>query len=92
MCPELPPLVNGTISYTGDTIPPFDQNTTATFSCNEGFVLSSNANRVCLDDGNGNALWSGESPVCGGKLYSLCSVIFLPGDRARDLKIHYYTF
>ena len=65
VCPELPPLVNGTISYTGDTIPPFDPNTTATFSCNEGFVLSSNANRVCLDNGNGNALWSGESPVCG---------------------------
>ena len=61
------PISNGVIAYSPDTTDPFDFNTTATYSCNEGFYLEGSTNRTCGgDDSNVNGTWSGESPVCSG--------------------------
>ena len=40
---------------------------TANFSCNEGFIIHGSSNRTCLKDGS----WSGTETVCRGKLSNM---------------------
>ena len=61
-CPELPFFLNGAIiTYDPDMIAPYDVDTVATHTCNEGFVLvAGSETRVCLLAGR----WSGLARVC----------------------------
>lgn len=53
-CPKLPAPVDGSVELSGR------KQSTATYSCNEGFNLEGAQTRKCLRDGQ----WSGEAPVC----------------------------
>ncbi len=59
-CRELPPLINGAITYAPDMMADYDVDTVATHSCNEGFVLLGFETRECLLGG----IWSNLAPRC----------------------------
>ena len=60
-CPALAPILNGAITYDPDTIAPFDVDTVATHSCNDGFIrVVGSEIRTCLAGG----IWSGLIIVC----------------------------
>ena len=61
VCPSLPPLINGRISYSDPTL---GMDSVATHSCHTGLFLDGNSARTCQTNGN----WSGSAPVCEGKL------------------------
>lgn len=65
MCPNLRSPVNGEVSLSGITL-----GSTATYTCNEGFILSGNRIRSCLT----TAIWSGEDPTCIGKSHDIVHV------------------
>ena len=62
VCPTLPPLTNGMISYSDLTL---DVGSVATYSCDPGFVLNGGnlPMRSCLAKGK----WFGSAPTCEGK-------------------------
>ena len=62
ICLDLPPLSNGTITYS-PTSSAWRKGTTATYSCGNGYVLSGGTVRTCQSDGT----WSGETIVCERK-------------------------
>ena len=58
-------LINGQVSYLNDTGPPFEFNTLASLSCNEGYSLIGSEFTICR--GNGNSTvgeWSGNNTFC----------------------------
>jgi len=55
MCPELTDPANGRVMWTGLT-----PGSTATYSCDEGFVLNGTQIRTCQSDGT----WSDAAPTC----------------------------
>ena len=59
MCPALPDIDNGMVSWTG--LSPGD---VATYTCDSGFILVGDPTRMCRDNGT----WSGEEPTCERKL------------------------
>ena len=61
-CPTLPSIPNGEVDY-----PNQEPDTTATYSCNNGFVLVGQETRKCGQDGQ----WTGEQPSC--KIYTIRS-------------------
>ena len=61
MCPPLPDIDNGVVSWTG--LSPGD---VATYTCDLGFILVGDVTRICTDNGT----WSGEEPTCERKLLS----------------------
>ena len=74
MCPPLPTITNGMISYSPDVTPDYDLGTEATYTCETGFHLEGNEVRVCMDDDGMNAIgvWSDQEPSCVCKL-SACT-------------------
>ena len=72
-CPDIPNPTNGRIDFTADDLAPFDVGTTATYVCDQGYVLL-NLNggdtiriRTCvLDNSSGIGLWNGSAPSCVG--------------------------
>ena len=66
MCPPLPTITNGTISYSPDVTSDYDLGTIATYTCEAGFYLEGNEVRVCMDDDGMDVigLWSGQEPSC----------------------------
>ncbi|XP_003387839.1 PREDICTED: sushi, von Willebrand factor type A, EGF and pentraxin domain-containing protein 1-like isoform X2 [Amphimedon queenslandica] len=54
-CGELQNPLNGVVNFESTTV-----SSTATYSCNKGFVLSGLSTRVCQPSGE----WSGEAPTC----------------------------
>ena len=46
-----------------DTVPDTYLNSTATYSCNQGYDLTGNTQRVCQSNG----LWSSSAPYCAGE-------------------------
>jgi CUB/sushi domain-containing protein len=56
-CPKLSNPPNGQVKVTSNRI-----GAVATYSCNSGFNLAGNINRVCRPDGS----WSGSVPTCQG--------------------------
>ena len=61
VCPPLPTITNGMISYSPDVTPDYDLGTNATITCEAGFYLEGNEVRVCMDD---DGMWSGREPSC----------------------------
>ncbi|XP_064386676.1 sushi, von Willebrand factor type A, EGF and pentraxin domain-containing protein 1-like [Halichondria panicea] len=61
VCPPLPTITNGIISYSPDVTPDYDLGTNATYTCEAGFYLEGNEVRVCMDD---DGMWSGREPSC----------------------------
>ena len=56
-CPDLT-IANGNVSI----IPPGGQFTSRTiYTCNEGFALMRDGNRICQE----NSAWNGTDPECG---------------------------
>lgn len=58
-CPQLEDPANGQVSITGTVV-----NSTATYTCNQGYVVTRGATRQCLESGQ----WSGQAPTCNRKL------------------------
>ncbi len=69
-CPELPPILNGSIKYVEDDNAPFDLGTMATYMCNDGFFLDRGDERNCTtgEAGTGVWVWTGQEPQCVCKL------------------------
>ena len=57
-CEDLDDPRNGDVKLTGTTV-----GSTATYVCDDGFVLRGNQLRKCLSNGR----WSGNEPFCKGK-------------------------
>ena len=58
--------MNGTISFPSGTTAPYDYETTATYQCNRGHVLT-NGNRVRTSSGDGSSptgQWDSTAPQC----------------------------
>ena len=71
--------LNGFVSYGPDTTSPYDYQTTATYSCNEGYGLSSgDSSRQCENSAPGDGGWSGNAPTCDGE--PLFSYVILSRD------------
>ncbi len=65
VCPLLPAIINGTISYSPDVTTDYDLGTNATYTCEDGFFLESNEVRTCMDDGmDATGVWNGHEPGC----------------------------
>ena len=61
-CGTLEAPANGSVTVSGTTF-----TSTATYSCDSGYILHGNTTRICLETG----LWSTSSPTCTGiTLYS----------------------
>ena len=54
-CPELFDIPNGEVEFSSRT-----PGSTATYTCDFGFVLQGDEQRVCME----NETWSGEPPTC----------------------------
>ncbi len=69
-CSRLTDPSNGVITYTTDTTAPFNYQTTATYSCDNGFRLSAVGNTIrnCVGSTAGPGEWSGAAPFCEGIL------------------------
>ena len=67
-CSRLTDPSNGVITYTTDTTAPFDYQTTATYSCDNGFRLSAVGSTIrnCVGSNAGPGEWSGAAPICEG--------------------------
>ena len=67
-CPTLSSIMNGQVIFSSAS--PFSFGTEATYSCDDGYGLTSeNRTRTC--DGSGSSpvgVWSGSVPTCEGKL------------------------
>ena len=57
-CGSLASPKNGRVDLTGTS-----SGSTATYSCQSGFILVGSSTRTCQVNG----LWSGQAPVCNGK-------------------------
>lgn len=66
MCPALTNPANGVVSFAGTTF-----RSVATYTCNDGYVISGNEQRTCLETGE----WSGQIPTCVSK-----SWVFFQGE------------
>ncbi|XP_064386053.1 sushi, von Willebrand factor type A, EGF and pentraxin domain-containing protein 1-like [Halichondria panicea] len=66
-CSALPDVMNGTINYSsGGTTAPYDYETTATYHCNLGHVLTTrDSEKTCTGDGRSpSGQWDGAAPQC----------------------------
>ncbi len=70
-CSDLPPLMNGVITYTGGLVDSRPINTIATFTCDNGYTLTGGSFRACQNDGT----WSGTAPTCQGEFYCVLMLI-----------------
>ena len=67
MCPELPEIINGFITYAPDDEADYDIGTIATYACNPGFILVGNMTRDCVEAADGTGVFNGVAPVCKRK-------------------------
>ena len=68
ICPDLPTLSNGgSINYSPSTTPRLE-GATATYSCTDGYQLSSDITRTCEDSVIGGR-WNGMEPTCLGMVF-----------------------
>ncbi len=73
VCPPLPAITNGMISYSPDVTSDYDLGTKATYTCEAGFYFEGNEVRTCMDDDGMDAIgmWSGQEPNCVRKSLAL---------------------
>ena len=66
--------MNGMIVFSSDTTEPYSIGTTATHSCDSGFVLSGSSERTCMQDDQEDAVgvWTNSAPACERKLVLFC--------------------
>lgn len=74
-CLALPSPDNGGVEYNLPQLDivgrlDYDEGAIATFSCDNGYHLNGDTERVCTSVGVIVGMWSGASPVCQG-IYSL---------------------
>ncbi len=69
LCPPLPPLANGVISYSSDNTSDYIIGSVATYSCSHGYVLrGGSVIRTCGDVGDGSSgRFDGQAPTCERK-------------------------
>ncbi len=71
-------IQNGQIIYSPDTTAPFEFDTNATYSCNDGFFLEGSEQSVCDGDGSSvNGQWDASPPRCTRKLSILRSTLLV---------------
>ena len=64
LCPELSAPANGGVTLNTQT---FGVGTTATYSCDPGYVLVGEITRTCEDTHRGTTgTWNGTEPLCDG--------------------------
>ena len=67
-CYTLGVLGDGMITYSPDTVAPFNFDTNATHICDTGFFLNGQSSRTCTGDGlTINGVWTGSAPECLSK-------------------------
>ena len=66
LCPDPADIVNGTVSFTGNSV-----GDTATYTCNSGFELIGNASATCTQVDMNSATFSPAAPVCRRE-YCMC--------------------
>ncbi len=64
-CSDLPPLMNGDITYSGGLADSRPINTIATYTCDNGYNLTGGPFGVCQKDGS----WDGIAPTCQGEFH-----------------------
>ena len=70
-CSDLPPLMNGGITYTDGLVDSRPINTIATFTCNNDYTLTTGGSfSQCQNDGN----WSRSAPTCQGEFHCILTV------------------
>ncbi len=69
-CFDLPPLMNGVITYTAGPADSRPINTIATFTCDNGYTLTGGSFRQCLNDGT----WSATAPTCQCEFHYILTV------------------
>ena len=62
-------IANGVITYAPDSVKNYSLGTTATYSCNTGYLLNVSADsetRTCVDDGDNDTegVFNGQAPTC----------------------------
>ena len=64
VCPSLASLPNGQVDYDSnpDDDGQYPMNASATFSCNDEYVLDGETSTICQDSGN----WNQPTPTCIG--------------------------
>lgn len=77
MCGDLGDPSDGQITFSADTTAPFDFETTATYNCDENYVLTNgSAERTCISSGPTSVgEWNGTAPTCDGQLLILNTII-----------------
>ena len=72
LCSPLDVPVNGQIIYTTEHHSNHTVDTIATYSCNVGYALVGDNQRVCVDDDQLDTMgqWNGSAPLCESKVYS----------------------
>ncbi len=70
ICSDLPPLMNGGITYTAGLADSRPVNTLATFTCDNGYTLTGGSFRACQNDGT----WDGITPTCQGEFHYILTV------------------
>ena len=63
-CSDLPPLMNGGITYEAGAVDSRPINSIATYTCDNGYTLTGGSFRQCQNDGT----WSGSALTCQCKL------------------------
>ena len=66
MCPDIADPFNGQITFSDDRTAPFELDTTATYSCDDGYILSGgDPVRTCTGDSSSDVgVWSGIALTC----------------------------
>lgn len=73
-CSSLVLPANGQIAYATDMDPEFDGETTATYSCVEGYGLNGgDVMRTC--EGSPIGSWSGSAPTCEGIIVHVIDIL-----------------
>ena len=73
-CSDLPPLMNGDITYNGGgSADSRTINTIAFFTCDNGYTLTGGSFRQCQNDGT----WDGTTPTCQSEFHYILKLLHL---------------
>ena len=69
-CSDLPPLMNGGITYTDELADSRPINTIAIYTCDNGYTLTGGSFSQCQNNGT----WSATAPTCQGEFHYILTV------------------